>query len=123
VVQAIAWTRVVEGFEDLAQSRGDAEGAERTIMKENEVSGLVVDCAMHIHRTLGPGLLESVYETVLAHELTKRGCSVRHQVPVGLTWDGLSLDVAFRADLIVDDVVVVELKSVEQLGVHPRSSC
>jgi iron complex transport system substrate-binding protein len=87
----------------------------------NSISGTIVDAAFHIHRTLGPGLLESVYEVVLAHELEKRGLKVERQKPVSITYDGLRFDEGFRADLIIEDCVVVELKSVEQLSpVHSK---
>jgi iron complex transport system substrate-binding protein len=87
----------------------------------NSISGTIVDAAFHIHRTLGPGLLESVYEVVLAHELEKRGLKVERQKSVSITYDGLRFDEGFRADLIIEDCVVVELKSVEQLSpVHSK---
>jgi len=87
----------------------------------NSISGTIVDAAFHIHRTLGPGLLESVYGVVLAHELEKRGLKVEHQKSVSITYDGLRFDEGFRADLIIEDCVVVELKSVEQLSpVHSK---
>ena len=90
-------------------------------MTENEVAKIIVDVAFKIHTTLGPGLLESVYEPVMAHELTKRGLRVLRQVPISIIYDGLILDEAFRADLIVEDLVIVELKSVEQIHpVHPK---
>jgi GxxExxY protein len=84
-------------------------------MRENEVSGIIIDVAMHIHRTLGPGLLESVYEAILKYELEKRGLKVERQVPVPVNWETVHLDIGFRADLIVEGLVVVELKSVEKI--------
>jgi iron complex transport system substrate-binding protein len=87
----------------------------------NDISGLIVDAAMQVHTRLGPGLLESVYERVLAHELGKRGLNVERQVPVPVVYDGLKFDEGFRADLIVENAVVVELKSVEVLApVHAK---
>jgi iron complex transport system substrate-binding protein len=87
----------------------------------NSISGTIVDGAFHIHRKLGPGLLESVYEVILAHELERRGLRVERQKSVSITYDGLKFDEGFRADLIVEDCVVVELKSVEQLSpVHSK---
>ena len=86
-------------------------------MHENEVAKIVVDVAYQIHSRLGPGLLESVYEAVMAHELRKRGLHVETQVPIPVEWDGVKLEVGFRADLIVERCVIVELKSIEQ--VHP----
>jgi len=84
-------------------------------MTENEISKEVVDATIHVHRTLGPGLLESVYEMVLEHELTKRGLQVERQVKSPVEYDGLKFDEGFRADMIVDGKVVLELKSVEAL--------
>ncbi len=87
----------------------------------NSISGAIVDAAFHIHSTLGPGLLESVYEVVLAHELEKRGLKVERQKPVPIEFEGIRFDEGFRADLIVENCVVVELKSVEELSrVHAK---
>ena len=85
-------------------------------MKENEISREIVGAAMKIHKILGPGLLESVYEIVLTHELKLRGLSVERQVPVRIRYEGLSLDDAFRADVVVNNCVLVEIKSVERLS-------
>ena len=84
-------------------------------MKENDIGSIVVDCAVRVHQRLGPGLLESVYEIVLSHELQKRGLSVERQVPVPITYDGLSFAEGFRADVIVGGKVILELKSVESV--------
>ena len=84
-------------------------------MTENEIGKIVVDSAIKVHRALGPGLLESVYETVLAHELTFRGLKVERQVSVPIEYEGLHFDEGFRADIIVEGKVILELKSVEQL--------
>lgn len=90
-------------------------------MKENPVAKLVLDAAFAIHTKLGPGLLESVYETVLAYELAKRGMAVRRQVSIPIRYEELSFEEGFRADLLVDECVVVELKSVEALApVHGK---
>jgi GxxExxY protein len=86
-------------------------------MIENEISGMVVDAAYKIHTKLGPGLLESVYEAVLAYELEQRGLRVVRQQPIPVVYEGVYLEIGFRADLIVEDKVIVELKSVET--VHP----
>ena len=86
-------------------------------MIENEISGAVVDAAYKVHTTLGPGLLESVYETVMDHELRRRKLRVRRQVMIPVVYEGVVLEEGFRADLIVEDKVIVELKSVE--AVHP----
>ena len=84
-------------------------------MTENEIAKVVVDAAYHVHQALGPGLLESVYEVILAHELRKRGLNVERQTPVSIIWDNLHFEEGFRADLLVEDKVIVELKSKEQV--------
>lgn len=85
-------------------------------MTENELSKIIVDACYKIHVKLGPGLLESVYETILYYELTKSGLKVERQKPLPLLWDDLKMDVGFRADLIVGDRVIIEIKSVEQIA-------
>lgn len=85
-------------------------------VRENEVARAIVDVAVRVHRELGPGLMESVYERVVARELVKRGFEVHRQVAVPVVWDGETIDDAFRADLIVDGLMLVELKAVEQLA-------
>lgn len=82
-------------------------------MDINDISEAVVDEAFRLHNEIGPGLLESVYEVLLAHRLRHRGFSVERQVPVTIRLDGLTFDEGFRADLLVNGVVLVELKSVE----------
>lgn len=90
-------------------------------MHENDIAEIVVDACFKVHTTLGPGLLESVYETVLARELQKRGLIVTRQQPIPITYDGVILDEGFRADLVVEDKIIVELKSVEQVAaVHKK---
>lgn len=85
------------------------------------VASLVVDTAMQLHRDLGPGLLESVYEAVLANMLKQRGLSVERQKPVPIDYGGVKLDEGFRLDLLVDSLLIVELKSVENIHpVHPK---
>lgn len=81
----------------------------------NRISGEVVDSALRVHSRLGVGLLESAYEACLATELRRRGQSVRTQVEVPLVYDDIKLDVAYRADLIVSDAVLVELKALPKL--------
>lgn len=83
-------------------------------MTENEIGKVVVDAAIAVHRVLGPGLLESVYEVILAHELRRRGLTVERQVPVAIEYDGVKFDEGFRADIVVEGKVILELKSVEQ---------
>jgi GxxExxY protein len=87
------------------------------IMTPNDVAKVIVDAALKVHVTLGPGLLESAYEAVLAYELEQRGLRVRRQQPFGIVYESLTVNDAFRADLVVEDQVMIELKSVE--SVHP----
>ncbi len=84
-------------------------------MTENEIGSQIVDAAIAIHRELGPGLLESVYEAVLAHELSARGLLVERQLPVSICWKGIEFTEGFRADLLVNKKVIVEIKSIERL--------
>ncbi|HEY6544448.1 MAG TPA: GxxExxY protein [Dokdonella sp.] len=92
-------------------------------MSENEIATMVVDAAVHVHQALGPGLLESVYEIVLAYELRRRGLHVVRQVPIDVRYEDLSVDGGFRADLIVQGKVLVELKSVERTApVHKKQT-
>lgn len=84
-------------------------------MTENEIGTIVVGSAIEIHRELGPGLLETVYEVILAHELQQRGLKVERQIPVPIEYKGIKFDESFRADIIVGGKVVLELKSVEQI--------
>lgn len=87
----------------------------------DDVSGDVVDAAIKIHRELGPGLLESVYETVLAASLQRSGYHVDRQMPADIEYDGMQFPGAFRIDLFVDRRLIVEIKSVEQLKpVHAK---
>ena len=91
------------------------------VMTENEIAKEIVDAAFRIHTTLGPGLLESVYDAVLAHELGRRGLRIARQQPIPVIYDNVRIDIGFRADLIVEDKVIVEIKSVEVLApVHKK---
>lgn len=90
-------------------------------MTENELATVVVDTAFRIHRTLGPGLLESAYESVIAYELTRQGLRVEQQRTLPLVWDGQVIQEAYRPDVIVEEKLVVELKSVERFApVHKK---
>lgn len=90
-------------------------------MTENEIASQIVDVAYKIHVKIGPGLLESVYEALLIHELRKRGLQVEAQKPIPVIYEGIKLEVGFRADLIVEDKVIVEIKSVEVvMPVHKK---
>ena len=91
-------------------------------MSENEISRIVVDSAFKIHSILGPGLFESVYETVMEYELVnEHGLQVRRQVPIPVLWKQKKLEVGFRSDLIIENKVLVELKAIEKLApVHSK---
>ncbi|MDO7884994.1 GxxExxY protein [Hymenobacter cheonanensis] len=90
-------------------------------MHENDISRAVMLAAFRVHTALGPGLLESVYEAALAHELRKDGLLVATQVPLPVTYDGVRLELGFRLDLLVEHKMVIEIKSVETLlDVHHK---
>ena len=90
-------------------------------MKENEISGLIVNAAYEVHTVLGPGLFESVYESAMVFECEQRKLRVQRQVLIPVRYKGREFDEGFRADLIVENKVIVELKSVEQLAnVHKK---
>jgi len=90
-------------------------------MTENEIAAQVVDAALKIHRTLGPGLLESVYQATLSYELQKRGLRVAQQVALPVYYDSIKLNLGFRVDVLVADKVIIEIKSVESLApVHRK---
>ena len=89
-------------------------------MTENSIATLVVDAAFKIHKSLGPGLLESVYQATLSYELEKRGLSVRQQVGLPVYYEALKLEIGYRVDLIVSDKVIIEIKSVEALALVHR---
>jgi iron complex transport system substrate-binding protein len=87
----------------------------------NQVSGQILNSALQIHTRLGAGLFESVYETILAHELRKRGLHVERQKAIGIKYDSLYVADAFHADLVVEHCIIVEIKSVAQLApVHSK---
>jgi GxxExxY protein len=85
-------------------------------MDENTIGTKLIEAAIEVHRELGPGLLESVYEAALAYELMQMGLHVERQVPVSLNYKGIHFDEGFRADLIIEDKVIAELKSVEKVS-------
>lgn len=90
-------------------------------MTENAIAQQIVDAAFRIHTALGPGLLESVYDAVLAYELGRRGLRTARQQPIPVVYETVRIDTGFRADLIVEDKVIVEIKSVEVLApVHKK---
>jgi GxxExxY protein len=92
-----------------------------SIMTENDLAAIVVDTCVRIHKQLGPGLLESAYEAIVAYELGRQGLSVERQVPLPLIWNGMLVEDSFRADIIVEGKLILELKSVERLlPVHKK---
>ena len=96
-------------------------GTKQTMSRENEISGIILDAAITVHRKLGPGLLESVYERVLEYELKRRGLIVERQKPIAIEYEDLVIKDSFRADLVVEDKVIIELKSVERVEkVHKK---
>ena len=109
------------GFPPPIDTSGVSIPTRETAMHENDVSAVVLDAAIAVHRALGPGLLESVYEVSLAHVLRQRGLRVARQVPISITFDGITFDEGFRADLIVENLVLIELKSLERVApVHKK---
>ncbi len=89
-------------------------------MTENELGTIIIESAIAVHRELGPGLLESVYEVALAYELRTRGLKVERQVPIPIKFRGITFDEGFRADIFVEDKVIVELKSAERVTAAHR---
>jgi GxxExxY protein len=85
-------------------------------MTENEISKIIVNCAFNIHSSLGPGLLESVYEELLAFELTDYGLLVERQKPIPVLYKNTKMEIGFRADLIIEHKVIIEIKSVEAIA-------
>lgn len=84
-------------------------------MEFDELSKAVIGCAIEVHRTLGPGLLESTYEQCLAHELSLKGIAFKLQWPIAVDYKGLGIDCGYRVDVLVEDALILELKSVEQV--------
>jgi GxxExxY protein len=113
-------SRIGEGISRrVAETR--EKRRERRGMRENEVSGMIVDAAFAIHSALGPGLLESVYEATMVHELRSRGLEVGTQRAIPVDYGGVKLGLGFRADSIVAGLVLVELKSIEEVApIHKK---
>jgi GxxExxY protein len=108
-------------FAPLRETFGYIEDCPVTPMTENEIATIVVDAAYKIHNRLGPGLLESVYETTLAYELAKRGLTLRRQQAMPVVYETVQMDIGFRADLIVAGKVIVEIKSIDAIApVHRK---
>ena len=88
---------------------------------ENELSKIIVDCCFKIHKALGPGLFESVYEEVLSYELNKQSLNYKRQVEIPVAYEDIKMDIGFRDDIVVEDKVIIELKAVENiLPVHKK---
>jgi GxxExxY protein len=83
---------------------------------DNQIGELILGCALRVHRTLGPGLLESAYEACLAHELAKAGMGFERQLALPVVYDGMTVDVGYRLDLLVGRRVVVEVKAIERIA-------
>jgi GxxExxY protein len=90
---------------------------ELSFLTPNSIASQIVDASYHLHVALGPGLLESVYQQILAAELSQRGLRVELQRPIPILYKGLEFEIGFRADMVVEDTVIVEIKSVE--AIHP----
>jgi GxxExxY protein len=105
----------------IARRRKDAKKAEKYNMDENQISKVIVDCCYKIHTRLGPGLLESVYLEILIYELKKLGLKCEKEVGIPVHYEDIKLDLGFRADVIVENLVIVELKAVEKImPVHKK---
>jgi GxxExxY protein len=89
-------------------------------MHENEIGTIIINSSIALHRSLGPGLLERVYEVLLVHKLKEAGLTVRQQVPVPIKFEGVAFDEGFRVDLIVEEKVIIELKSKQEVSASDR---
>jgi len=98
----------------VAKKEKDVKKHYEPLPKETEeIASKIIDAAIAVHRTLGPGLLEKVYEVCLCHELVKRGLSIQRQVNVPIVYDGLSFEEGYRIDILVEDQIIIELKAAE----------
>lgn len=103
------------------ESASQSSAAGMTDLNVEQISAIVVDVAFHIHKDLGPGLLETVYEVVLARALERRGLKVERQKPVTFEYDGMHFEEGLRVELLINGIFLVELKSVEAFApVHPK---
>jgi GxxExxY protein len=111
------------GVNDTAEAQGTATthhgGTEAVMLIDGHLTDSILAAAIEVHRTLGPGLLESAYEECLCHELTLRGLAYRRQVALPLNYKGVEVECGYRMDLLVQDAVILELKCVEKItGIH-----
>jgi GxxExxY protein len=122
MMSLLRWAATLSGSAGTTQRRGAEAREKREIRDErslNRISGIIVDAAIHVHRALGPGLLESAYEVCLTYELRERGLRVRTQVELPIAYKNVQLETGYRIDLLVEEAVVVELKTVTKvLPVH-----
>jgi GxxExxY protein len=95
------------------QAHQDHQGVDA---KTDRIARTVIDSGFKVHKTLGPGLLESAYEHCLAHELLQRGLALRRQVPLPIVYEGAKLDAGYRLDILVEDTVILEIKAIEALS-------
>jgi GxxExxY protein len=84
--------------------------------REDKIAKVIVNCAYTVHKALGPGLLESIYEVCFCHELTKQGLSIRRQVTLPIIYDGIKFDEGLRLDVLVEELIICELKAVEEMN-------
>ena len=105
----------------MGKSHAETRRTQRGIMEVDDITGIAIDESMRIHRDLGPGLLESVYEAILYQSLLNRGLFVERQKPLPFEYNGMSFEEGFRIDLLVESQVIIELKSVEKIApVHGK---
>lgn len=111
--------QLVEESQFPYKRNGRYDHAASAAMSENEIATIILDCAVELHRKLGPGLLEHTYEVTLAHLINKKGLTVESQKPLPLVFEDVKLEAGYRIDLLVGNKVIVEVKSVEELkNVH-----
>jgi GxxExxY protein len=116
-IEHIFTTGITEEHREVCYALRMATSARSHTFPVNQITGAIVNSAMKVHSTLGPGLLESAYQACLAHELRNRGFAVLTEVPLPVVYEGQKLEVGYRIDLVVANRVAVEVKSVE--GIHP----
>jgi len=110
-----------EFISSCQQNKSLAKPQRSQRMNENEIAKIIVDTAFRIHTRLGPGLLESAYQAIMVYELQNRGLQVEAEISMPIHYDGITLDVGYRADIVVERLVTIELKSVEKIAeVHKK---
>jgi len=107
--------RRIKQDEFTTEDTEDTEKKEELVDIGEGVSGAIIDAGLKVHRTLGPGLMESAYEQCLAYELGQRGVAARRQIALPIIYEGARLDAGYRLDMVVEDSVIVEIKAVEAL--------